>query len=70
MPADTAPAVLARFIDAQGHQVTAGVTRSGLLAIVTRTPDGGIRSGMPCLNRENAADLMDALAEFIDGSTP
>lgn len=62
----SAPPELARFIDAQGHEVTAEVTRSGLLAILARTPDGSLRDGSPCLNRENAAELRDALTEFID----
>lgn len=66
MPANAKPpARLARFIDAQGHRVTAEVTRSGLLAILTRTVEEGIKSGHPCLNAENAVELRDALNELI-----
>jgi hypothetical protein len=64
------PVELARFIDAQGHRVTAEVTRSGLLAVLTRTPDEGLNGGHPCLTAENAAELMGALARFVDGDSP
>ena len=56
---------LANLIDAQGHKVTATVARSGLLAIITTAREDGIRSGHPCLNRENAIELRNALTEFI-----
>lgn len=58
---------LANFFDAQGHRVTATETRSGLLAILTDTPGKGLANGHPCLSRENAAELRDALTRFIDG---
>ncbi len=58
---------LAEFIDAQGHRVTATVTSSGLLAVIAADPDEGIRDGHPCLSLENAAVLLAALEEFIDG---
>lgn len=61
---------LANLIDAQGHRVLATVTRSGLLTIITVTPEKGIRSGHPCLNRENAVELRNALTEFITRSRP
>lgn len=60
------PAELARFIDAQGHCVTAEVTRSGLLAILTRTPDEGLNGGHPALNREMARELGMALVLWAD----
>lgn len=63
------PAVLARFFDAQGHRVTATVTPSGLLAILTATPEEGIKSGHPCLNPENAAELGRALLKFARGES-
>lgn len=56
---------LANLIDAQGHRVTATPTRSGLLAILTTYGEDGIRSGHPCLNRENAIELRNALTEYI-----
>lgn len=59
---------LARLIDAQGRRVTATVTRSGLLAIITATPDEGIKSGHPCLSPANARELGNALIAFADGS--
>jgi hypothetical protein len=64
---NTAPAELASFIDALGHQVTVVVAPSGLLVILTRTADEGLRDGHPALNVENAIELRDALMEFIDG---
>lgn len=68
MTAETsAPAELAHFIDALGRQVTATVTSSGLLVILTRTPESGLRGGHPALDRAQAAELRDALTEFIDG---
>ena len=57
---------LANFIDAQGHRVTATLTRSGLLAIITRAGEDGIRSGHPCLNPENARELGEALLNWAD----
>ena len=66
-PADTPPpAELARFIDAQGREVTAERTRSGLLAVLTRTPGEGLNGGHPALNRENARELGYALLAFAD----
>jgi hypothetical protein len=68
MPTETAaPDELAHFIDALGRQVTATTGPSGLLVILTRTPGTGLRGGHPCLDREGAAQLRDALTEFIDG---
>lgn len=57
---------LACFIDALGREVTATVTPSGLLAILTQTPERGLRGGHPALNAENAAVLRDALNVFIE----
>lgn len=57
---------LANILDAQGHRVTAEVTRSGLLVVRAWTTDGKL-SGHPALNREHAAELRDALTAFIDG---
>ena len=69
MPADTTPpAELARIIDAQGHRVTAKETRSGLLVILARTPDGGLRSGRPALSEDNARVLGLALLALADGA--
>jgi hypothetical protein len=69
--ADTLPGLpLANFFDAQGHRVTAELTRSGLLAILTQTADEGLNGGHPALNREHAETLRDALNEFIDGEGP
>lgn len=67
-----APAPLARFIDAQGHRVTAEVTRSGLLVILTQTQAGDEArdSGHPALNLENAVELRDALNVFIGREGP
>jgi hypothetical protein len=68
---DTPPPVeLARFIDALGRRVTAEVTRSGLLAILTQTAGEGLNGGHPALSREHAETLRDALNEFIDGEGP
>jgi len=61
---------LANFLDAQGHRVTAEPTHSGLLAILARTPDGSLRDGRPCLSRDNARELGNALLAFADGETP
>ena len=61
------PAEPARIIDALGRHVTAEVTPSGLLVILTRTPDEGLRSGHPALGRENARELGNALLAFADG---
>ncbi len=77
MAADvTAPACLADLIDAHGHRVTAELTRSGLVAVLTRTVDGelgtwvrgkGFSSGHPALDRENARELGNALLAFAEG---
>jgi len=65
----TAP--LADLIDAQGHRVLALPAPSGLLAILSHAPDGQLCSGgHPCLNRENAVELRDALNEFIERYGP
>ena len=56
---------LADLIDAQGHRVIARETPSGLLAILTHNPSSGLRDGHPCLSRDNAVELRDALTEFI-----
>jgi hypothetical protein len=61
-----APA-LAEFFDAHGRRITAVVTPSGLLAILTRTPETGLRGGHPALNAENARELGNALIAFADG---
>lgn len=58
---------LARFIDALGRRITATVAPSGLLVILTRAPDTGLRGGHPALNRENVTELRDALNVFLDG---
>lgn len=58
---------LANFLDALGRRVTAEVTSSGLLAILTSTPDRGLRGGHPCLSPENARELGEALIRFADG---
>jgi hypothetical protein len=71
MPADTqAPVEPTRIIDALGRYVTAEVTPSGLLVILTRTADEGLRSGHPALNAENARELGNALLAFADGEGP
>lgn len=57
---------LASFLDALGRQVTAEPTRSGLLAVLTRTVDEGLRSGHPCLDRDNARELGLALVAWAD----
>jgi hypothetical protein len=64
----TAPPEPARFIDALGRQVTATIAPSGILVILTRDPETGLRGGHPALDRESAAELRDALTEFIDGT--
>lgn len=58
---------LANFLDALGRRVTAELTRSGLLAILTRTPDEGLKGGHPALDRDNARELGNALLAFADG---
>jgi hypothetical protein len=63
-------AELARLIDAQGHEVTAEITRSGLLVILSRTPDEGLSGGHPALNAENARELGLALIAFADREVP
>lgn len=61
----------ASLIDAHGHRITAAVTRSGLLAVITTAaPSDGTASGHPCLNEEQAAQLRDWLNEFIGGQGP
>jgi hypothetical protein len=65
----TAPPELAHFTDALGRVVTATIARSGILVILTRDPGSGLRGGHPALDRESAAELRDALTEFI-GSGP
>jgi hypothetical protein len=71
VPADTEmPDPLANFIDALGRRVTAEPTRSGLLAILTRTPDKGLRGGHPALDVDNARVLRDALTAFIGDGEP
>lgn len=68
MPADTTdPPELAHFTDALGRVVAATITRSGVLVILTRDPESGLRGGHPALDRESAAELRDALTAFIDG---
>lgn len=77
MPANPTPAEpLADFIDAHGRRVTAEETRSGLVAVLTRTVDGalgtwtageGFRSGHPALDRENALELGTALVAWANG---
>ena len=66
----TAPPELARFIDALGRQVTATIAPSGVLVILTRDPETGLRGGHPAPDRESAAELRDALTEFIEGAGP
>jgi hypothetical protein len=61
---------LASFLDAQGHRVTAEITRSGLLVILSRTPGEGLSGGHPALNRENAVELRNALTEYLAGDVP
>lgn len=59
---------LANFLDVQGHWVTATVTSSGLLAILSHSPAGQLCSGgHPCLSAENARELGEALIAFADG---
>jgi len=60
-------AVLAEFLDAHGHRVTATTARGDLLVILTSTAESGLRDGHPCVNRAQAAELRDALTTFIDG---
>ena len=61
---------LANFLDALGRRVTAEVTRSGLLAVLTRTPAEGLRGGHPALNRDNARELGNALLAFASTEGP
>ena len=58
------PVVLADFIDSHGRRVTAEETRSGLVAILTRTPDEGLNGGHPALDRERALELGTALVDW------
>lgn len=60
---------LASFFDAQGHRVTAEVTRSDLLALRSWTPGGKLSDGF-ALNDQNAVELRDALNEFIGRGKP
>ena len=57
---------LVSLIDALGRRVTAIVTPSGLLTILTLTMDEGLRGGHPALDRKQAAELRDALTAFIE----
>lgn len=57
---------LARFIDAQGHRVTASVTPSGLLVIPVRTVGKNIKSGDAALSPENARALRKAIDEYLE----
>ena len=59
---------LAELFDAHGHRVTATTAGpdASLLVILTLNADSGLRDGHPCLSRENAAALRDALTDFID----
>lgn len=67
MTADIPPPIeLASFIDALGRRVTLELTHSGLAAILTRTPELGLRGGHPALDRENALELGTALIEFAN----
>lgn len=58
---------LADLIDAQGHRVIARETPSGLLTILTLRISSGLRDGHPCLNRDHAVELRNALTEYIGG---
>ena len=60
------PPERARFIDALGRQVTATVAPSGLLVILTRSPESGLRDGHPALDGETARVLGEALIGFAD----
>lgn len=60
---------LANILDAHGRRVTAEVTRSGLVAILTRTAGKGLNGGHPALNAENARELGNALIAFADGES-
>jgi hypothetical protein len=62
----SAPVEFARFIDALGRRVTAELTRPGLLAILTRTPDKGLNGGHPALSQDHARQLGNALIAFAD----
>lgn len=67
MTSDAPPPVeLASFIDALGRRVTVEVTRSGLAAILTQTPERGLRGGHPALSQDNARELGYALVAFAD----
>lgn len=61
-----APAELASFIDALGRRVTAGVAYSGLLVILTQTPELGLKGGHPALSQDDARVLGNALLAFAD----
>jgi hypothetical protein len=67
MPTNTqAPEELASFIDALGRRVTVELTRSGLAAILTQTPERGLRSGHPALTQDNAQEHGNALLDFTN----
>lgn len=74
MPSDIGtPVELANFIDALGRRVTAEETPSGLVAVLTRTPDEGLNGGHPCLTQDNARELGNALIAFAgrrEGESP
>jgi hypothetical protein len=56
---------LADLVDEQGHRVVALVTPSGALTILTLNITSGLRDGHPCLNRDQAVELRNALTEYI-----
>jgi len=57
---------LAAFTDALGREVTAVESPSGLLVILTRTPQTGLNGGHPALNRELARELGEKLTAWAD----
>lgn len=57
---------LASFLDALGRRVTAELTRSGLLVVLTRTASEGLNGGHPALSQDNARELGNALIAFAD----
>lgn len=57
---------LANFLDGLGRRVTVEITRSGLAAILTQTPERGLRGGHPALSQDNARVLGYALIAFAD----
>jgi len=67
MPADIRPpAEIATLTDALGREVTAVEAPSGLLVILTRTPQTGLNGGHPALNRELARELGAVLVAWAD----